>query len=173
MMSYTYNPFNPGNRNEDFSVLVVLPRSERQWIPSRRRQRRPVNAAQSQRSPESTQPRVNAAKRSLIEGDQVRVTLDAAVTMLDAAATGIECHVLVTRASHYKGQLSVPITSTRRQYLFQMPSNSSPITIPSYRKVLLDQMNNSRVIWTFDPSDFELKAFYWYVLFIVLTVAKD
>ena len=23
-MSYTYNPFNPGNRNEDFSVLVIF-----------------------------------------------------------------------------------------------------------------------------------------------------
>jgi hypothetical protein len=44
-----------------------------------------------------------------------------------------------------------------------MPSNSSPIAIPSYRKVLLDQMKNSRIIWSFDPSDFELKPFHWYV----------
>lgn len=44
----------------------------------------------------------------------------------------------------------------------QMPSNSSP-AIPSYRKVLLHQMKNSREILTFDASDFELKPFFWYV----------
>ena len=43
-----------------------------------------------------------------------------------------------------------------------MPSNSSPIAIPSYRKVLLDQIEKSREILTFDPSNFELKPFFWY-----------
>ena len=45
-----------------------------------------------------------------------------------------------------------------------MPSNSPPTAIPSYRKVLLDQIKNSREILSFDPSDFELKPFLWYVL---------
>jgi hypothetical protein len=46
---------------------------------------------------------------------------------------------------------------------FQMSSNSSPTAIPSYRKVLLDQIEKSRVILSFDPLDFELKPFFWYV----------
>lgn len=45
-----------------------------------------------------------------------------------------------------------------------MPSNSSPISIPSYRNVLLDEIKKSREILTFDFSDFELKPFFWYVL---------
>ena len=48
---------------------------------------------------------------------------------------------------------------------FQMPSNSSPTAIPLYWKVLLDQIEKSQEILTFDPSDFELKPFFWYVLF--------
>ena len=44
-----------------------------------------------------------------------------------------------------------------------MTSNSSPITIPSYRKILLEKMKNSRMIWSFNPLDFELKPFHWYV----------
>jgi hypothetical protein len=43
-----------------------------------------------------------------------------------------------------------------------MPSNSSPISIPSYRKVLLDEIEKSREILTFDFSEFELKPFFWY-----------
>jgi hypothetical protein len=45
-----------------------------------------------------------------------------------------------------------------------MSSNSSPTAIPSYRKVLLDQIENSREILSFDPLDFKLKPFFWYVL---------
>jgi hypothetical protein len=45
-----------------------------------------------------------------------------------------------------------------------MPSNSSPTAIPSYRKVLLDQIENSQEILSFDPTDFTLKQFLWYVL---------
>ena len=45
-----------------------------------------------------------------------------------------------------------------------MPSNSSPISIPSYRKVLLSEINKSWEILTFDFSEFELKPFFWYVL---------
>ena len=47
-----------------------------------------------------------------------------------------------------------------------MPSNSSPIAIPLYRKVLLDQIEKSREILTFDPSNFKLKPFFWYVCYI-------
>jgi hypothetical protein len=45
-----------------------------------------------------------------------------------------------------------------------MPSNSSPISIPSYRKVLLDEIEKSWEILTFDFSEFELKPFFWYAL---------
>ena len=47
-----------------------------------------------------------------------------------------------------------------------MPSNSesSPTAIPSYRQVLLDEIDKSREILTFDPFEFELKPFFWYVL---------
>jgi hypothetical protein len=45
-----------------------------------------------------------------------------------------------------------------------MSSNSPPISIPSYRKVLLDKIEKSREILTFDFSDFELKPFFWYGL---------
>jgi len=93
--------------------------------------------------------------------------------MLDAAATMLNwmsCMrygqwYLVTRTSHYKREtVSVPICSTRHYFLFQMPSNSPLTAIPSYRKVLLDQIKNSREILSFDPSNFELKPFLWYVL---------
>jgi hypothetical protein len=47
-----------------------------------------------------------------------------------------------------------------------MPSNSSPITIPSYRKVLLDEIEKSREILTFNFSEFELKPFFWYGLLL-------
>ena len=45
-----------------------------------------------------------------------------------------------------------------------MPSNSSSISIPSYRKVLLSEINKSREILTFNFSEFELKPFFWYIL---------
>ena len=45
-----------------------------------------------------------------------------------------------------------------------MPSNSLPISIPSYQKVLLSEINKSREILTFNFSEFELKPFFWYVL---------
>ena len=35
--------------------------------------------------------------------------------------------------------------------------------IPSYRKVLLDEIENSREILSFDRFDFKLKPFFWYV----------
>ena len=43
-------------------------------------------------------------------------------------------------------------------------SNSSPTAIPSYQKVLLDQIKNSWENLSFDPLDFKLKPFLWYVL---------
>ena len=46
-----------------------------------------------------------------------------------------------------------------------MPSSSSsPISIPSYREVLLDEIEKSHEILTFDFSEFELKPFFWYAL---------
>ena len=71
---------------------------------------------------------------------------------------------LVTQISHYKK--SFPICSTPHLSLYQMPSNSesSPTVIPSYRQVLLDEIDKSWEILTFDPLEFELKPFFWYVL---------
>ena len=45
-----------------------------------------------------------------------------------------------------------------------MPSNSSPISIPSYQKVLLSEINKSWEILTFNFSEFEQKPIFWYVL---------
>ena len=45
-----------------------------------------------------------------------------------------------------------------------MLSNTLPISIPSYRKVLLSEINKSWEILTFDFSEFELKPFFWYIL---------
>jgi hypothetical protein len=43
-------------------------------------------------------------------------------------------------------------------------ASSPPTAIPSYRKILLEEIEKSRDILTFDPSDFELKPFFWYGL---------
>jgi hypothetical protein len=63
------------------------------------------------------------------------------------------------------------VNTNLQHSLFQMPSKLSPTAIPYYRKVLLDEIETSRVILSFDPLEFELKAFFWYVFF-VLTITQ-
>ena len=54
-----------------------------------------------------------------------------------------------------------------------MPSNTLPISIPSYRKVLLSEINKSQEILTFNFSEFELKPFFWYVLQCCIVYRAD
>jgi hypothetical protein len=46
---------------------------------------------------------------------------------------------------------------------FNMSENLLITPIPSYRQLLLSEIEKSSIILSFDPVAFELKPFHWYV----------